>query len=708
MPASPPESASTVEKILADDIVGGHYGQDWVVYAYNAESNEYSHFLTLKDKLEKGRGYWILQLVEKDNPVILRMPQDSTETPYIEAIPLVVSKGGSTQWNLAGNPFSSPLALSDLRLNTNAPSCSDGNCNLDKAKDNKLLYNKIWTYDENGYREKNTSEQLKPWNAFWIAALGRSSGHTLALSRKASDGSIRLPPSLVFTEKEKNKQRAAAQELKAQLLSAIKAEQPYFIVPSPKHYRFDNSLDSSPIRIEGSKHKMVIDFGGSTFWLENAKTRGKSIEFLSLSHCENLTIKNMFVDWDPAPYVQGKIVKVNDKTKEIDILLDQSFQTAVPALMNLADRNRLPWVYTFLFNPASREYKDHQAGSRVIPFLATKPVEPRTYRTKVQSHNSWDKLNMEVGDLIVVHLRGSRPTIETGSSKNISFENITIYSSAQIAFSEGNGEGPIYYSNCKITKRPQTTRLISAGADGINSMNQENGPIIRHSLFEYNGDDAIHIHGSITSVLHRINDKEYILGFTSRGKLKNKTIDFYTWDKLSYIGQRNITAWKKISYWSVPSNIYPTKNQAKGQLITAYKVTLDEPVSIPLPAVYSMDSYSGRNAVIEDSVFKNTFGKGVLVMSPNMKITHNYFEHIGLRAIQVCNKDITSWKIGVMPYRTKIMNNKMYHIGFSSTVPDGEVFKTYLYGNREPFDNIFENNSILDFPLSPSSDAARF
>jgi len=699
LPASPPGSANTLEKILADDIVGGVYGQNWVVYAYNAESNGYGHSLALKDKLEKGRGYWIIQLVEKNKSMTLAMPQDSSDTPHNELIPLTASKNNSIQWSLAGNPFASPFNLARLRLITTASSCSDGSCRLDKAEDSNLLHNKVWTYNGNGYKEKSSSNKLEPWEGFWVAALSGSSGHSLALSRRPSDESVQLPASLVFTEEEKAEQRSAAQELKAQILAAIEAEQPYFTVTSPRHYRFNSSLAKTPIRIAGSKHKMVIDFGGSTFWLEDTKISGSSVELLSLSHCENLTIKNMFVDWDPVPYVQGEIVSVNEKTKEIEILLDENFQTTVPSFMHLPYKNTPPWVYAFLFNPATREYKDYQAGSRVIPFFNTTPVAPRTYRTTIKSHNDWDKVNMEVGDLIVTHLRGSRPTIETGGSKNISFENITLYSSSQIGFSEGNGEGPIHYSNCKITRRPDTTRLISAGADGINSMNQENGPIIRNALFEYNGDDAIHIHGSLTSVLHKISDKEYILGFTSRGKLKNETIDFYTWDRLSYVGQRKIIAWEKISNWSVPSDISSMKKFSEGQLITAYKVTLDAPISIPLPSVYSMDSYSGRNAIIENSIFKNTFGKGVLVMSPNMQITNNYFEHIGLRAVQICNKDITSWKIGVMPYGTAVVDNKMHSIGFSSTVPNGELFRTYSYGNRDSFGNIFKNNFLLGSPL---------
>jgi len=183
LPATPPTTANTVESILGDNMTaGGVYGQNWVVYAYDTSANGYGKSLSFADTMETGKGYWIIQNFNKGT-VSLDMPGNSTETPATESIPLTSSTNGSNQWNLAGNPFSTTLVLGDLRLATNAPSCSDGNCNLDKAEQNKLIHNKVWTYNGRRYEEKGTNNQLDVWSGFWTASLANSQGYALSLQK---------------------------------------------------------------------------------------------------------------------------------------------------------------------------------------------------------------------------------------------------------------------------------------------------------------------------------------------------------------------------------------------------------------------------------------------------------------------------------------------------------------------------------------------
>jgi len=182
LPATPPASANTVDAILGDNMAdGGDYGQNWVVYAYNTASNGYGSALAITDTMEKGKGYWVIQSF-KEEGVTLDMPANSTETPATESIPLASSADNSNQWNLAGNPFSSALNLGDLRLNTDAPSCNDGSCDLDKAEQHNLLHNKVWSYNGESYVEKGTDAQLNPWEGFWVAALAGSKDHSLELT----------------------------------------------------------------------------------------------------------------------------------------------------------------------------------------------------------------------------------------------------------------------------------------------------------------------------------------------------------------------------------------------------------------------------------------------------------------------------------------------------------------------------------------------
>ena len=187
LPASPPATANTVKSILGDNMTGGGvYGQNWAVYAYDTFANGYGNSLSLADTMETGRGYWIIQNFNKGT-VTLDMPENSTETPATEPIQLTSSKDGSNQWNLAGNPFSTTLALRDLRLATNAPSCSDGNCNLDKAKQKKLIHDKVWTYNGNRYKENGTKNQLNAWSGFWVVSLANSKNYALSLRKSSRD-----------------------------------------------------------------------------------------------------------------------------------------------------------------------------------------------------------------------------------------------------------------------------------------------------------------------------------------------------------------------------------------------------------------------------------------------------------------------------------------------------------------------------------------
>ncbi|RUM94518.1 MAG: hypothetical protein DSZ28_02775 [Thiothrix sp.] len=200
LPATPPDSTNTVEKILGDDMAGGIYEQNWIVYAYDTTSNSYGGPLSLSDTMEQGKGYWIIQNFSQD-AITLDMPENSTEIPAADSIPLTASKDGSPQWNLAGNPLGTSLVLENLRLTTTAPSCNDGGCGLNKAKDNNLVHNKVWTYDGQRYIKKGVGSVLQPWEGFWVPTLGGSSGYDLLLTASAKgSGSINtLPASPTYT-----------------------------------------------------------------------------------------------------------------------------------------------------------------------------------------------------------------------------------------------------------------------------------------------------------------------------------------------------------------------------------------------------------------------------------------------------------------------------------------------------------------------------
>jgi hypothetical protein len=184
LPENPPSSGNTVAKVFGDDISGGVYGDNWVLYQYDTQKNSYGEALELNDSLEQGRGYWIIQ--KTGSPVALKMPAGSVATPNTYVLKIAsVTRNNSSQWTLSGNPFSSPQTLGNFFLRTDSGVCATP-CDLDKAKAEKLLHNKVWIYDGSGYVLKDKPAELNPWDGFWAASLASSQGLKLSLQKGSS------------------------------------------------------------------------------------------------------------------------------------------------------------------------------------------------------------------------------------------------------------------------------------------------------------------------------------------------------------------------------------------------------------------------------------------------------------------------------------------------------------------------------------------
>jgi uncharacterized protein YkwD len=179
LPANPGAN-NTVENIFGNNIAPSDYGQKWVLYSYNATSNQYDP-LTLSSQLEQGVGYWIIQIT--DSSVTLDMPQGSRNTSPDYSIKLTSPQGGSAkQWNLAGYPFSDTRRLGDFYVQSSEGVCSNPTCDIAQAKSEKLLHNQVWVYDGRKYVIKDQDANLSSWDGFWAVTLEKSLGRTLSLA----------------------------------------------------------------------------------------------------------------------------------------------------------------------------------------------------------------------------------------------------------------------------------------------------------------------------------------------------------------------------------------------------------------------------------------------------------------------------------------------------------------------------------------------
>ncbi len=154
---------------LFSDELGEGYGNDWILYSYDPQSNSYVN-PDPNSILKQGVGYWIIQITGA--AVTLNLPSESTATSVIHSTKCASTNGcyeialatasDDTQWNMLGYPFTNEndLARVRVRVVTNGGECENG-CSLDAAKDANIFYNKLWNYDV------SELSVFKPWNGFW-------------------------------------------------------------------------------------------------------------------------------------------------------------------------------------------------------------------------------------------------------------------------------------------------------------------------------------------------------------------------------------------------------------------------------------------------------------------------------------------------------------------------------------------------------------
>ncbi|MCF6203989.1 MAG: hypothetical protein L3J59_10045 [Methylococcaceae bacterium] len=187
LPAEPPRNKNTVEKIFGDDIsavdAGAEYGKKWALYLYDSAAHKYES-VEYGSPLKQGQGYWIIQ--HTGQTVTLAMPEGSIDTPNTYSFGLVSFSGG-THWVLSGNPFSVPKRLGGFSVKTDSGVCSTITCDLNKADEEKILHNNVWSFDGNQYVKKNVNNILNPWEGFWIPVLENSAGYNLSLAYTIMD-----------------------------------------------------------------------------------------------------------------------------------------------------------------------------------------------------------------------------------------------------------------------------------------------------------------------------------------------------------------------------------------------------------------------------------------------------------------------------------------------------------------------------------------
>lgn len=419
-----------------------------------------------------------------------------------------------------------------------------------------------------------------------------------------------------WSEQEKVKQRKAGDELLVKLAAAVKAKKTSFNIPKG-NYRFAKTQGKRPFHIQLLNVKnMTVEGNNSNFFFENQASG------ISIYKCSNLTVKNLYLDWDPVPFTQGIVTGLDEKGNSFTFKPDAGYEASCERIVKGSGLRGM------LFDPKTRRMKPRQGGF-CVDFK--KKLGDGSYNIKVRGFYGakLKACGFAKGDLIAMwHRKGRAVKVEV--TEKITLENITLYSAPFIGYVENVGAGGNIYRKCRIVKRPGTNRLIGGNADGFNASNTLKGPTLDGCEIDTIGDDFVNFHGVYYRIFEQVSPTELVVQPFGSNGVKTPELTFLenkTWNSK---GTRKCVSSKAFSYtipdtskkglshkWAAAKNFKP------GSKVRAMRIKLDKPLKLDNPAIFSCASSVAAGAVIRNCKFTGSLARGIRYQSTDAVIENN-------------------------------------------------------------------------------------
>jgi hypothetical protein len=454
--------------------------------------------------------------------------------------------------------------------------------------------------------------------------------------------SLALPyPSEVnkWNSTDKIAQREAGDNFMKMLDDAIAAGKKELSVPKGV-YRFNKTTQpGQPVHIVLRAVKdLSIDGNGSWFYFENQASAFRLI------NCNNIVIRNINIDYDPLPYVQGTVISVNDENPRSFVFKPAAGYTMPTLLLknevpgrSLGKRRIIVWDKDTRLIKADQVGMDIKRGKDSIT-----PLEDGSYR--IDTWVWWGKSLKDAGVRIgqpVTLLRRAGRVIRIEVCEHIAIDNVDIYAGGFVGYVGYQGKGPLTFTRCDIKRRPDTDRLLSSNADGFNIRGTLKGATIENCSAEAIGDDGVNLQGVYHRVFAQVSPTELIVASTPDTEGPTPTWHFINgeaWTDPEQPNKKDLQSWAHIATVSVVSKentnyIVPkssamhkwaaAKNYTPGTECPALKVTLSAPIKVDANDIFWSEEAVVRGSVIRNNVFHNTLARGIRLQTIDCLVEGN-------------------------------------------------------------------------------------
>lgn len=206
---------------------------------------------------------------------------------------------------------------------------------------------------------------------------------------------------------------------------------------------------------------------------------------------QNLVLRDLVMDYDPAPFTQGTVRAVDVEAGHFDLEIEPGYPT--PDASNFVGAAEPYGKWGMIMDRTARRIKSGTPDHYMTP--RWEHLQGRTFRFfTAAEHYRRGLAHMQVGDAYVHLARGYGGAVHADFCQGVRLEGLTVHSSPGLAVALVGNSVEAVVSGLRVAFPEGTDRLLTTNADGVHCQQNRVGPVIEGSTFQGMADDAVNIY----------------------------------------------------------------------------------------------------------------------------------------------------------------------------------------------------------------------
>lgn len=268
------------------------------------------------------------------------------------------------------------------------------------------------------------------------------------------------------------------------------------VFPAGGRIRVTTALDRYVFQFDNSR-SLTLDGQGSTFLL------GPDLRFLRLRRSNNISIRNLNIDFEPLPFVDGIVRSVNARERFVDVSVPPAAAASLQGGPTRQDGEQAFFGMLWHEGPyglLGRHYWTARMTPSPAPGVMRIFAADNFHEFADIKPESW-RISLPVPG--IAHRHGPGACIDISDNETVTMEDVELWSAPWFGVHVIRNSGPVTFRRVHIRPKPGSGRLTSTWRDGFHVKGNSGALLWEDCILSGMNDDAFNI-STHTSRVRRI------------------------------------------------------------------------------------------------------------------------------------------------------------------------------------------------------------